>query len=227
MKHLTTEPDLEQLAEPYRAVVARALAKDPDRRYGSVDSMLADLNMTPTYYEPLDRDAGTPAPTVAPPPVPVEKPRTIVAAQAVPHPQTHSLSNEPIARGIQGFLDQLRNSWERANFNTPTKFILLLISVMLFVLNSAWIVSITFFLGTIYAGYLMIWMLLSPTPNESATKGTVIAPSPSLPAATNGQQALRQNYKYGRLQLSREHRDGSPHPGDPRPIRARGSRSAS
>ncbi|MEX0713236.1 MAG: serine/threonine-protein kinase, partial [Pirellulales bacterium] len=44
MKHLTAEPDLSRLAEPYRSVVARALAKDPLLRYPSMQAMLEDLD---------------------------------------------------------------------------------------------------------------------------------------------------------------------------------------
>ena len=43
MKHLTAEPDLNQLNEPYRDIVRRALAKDPDVRIKSVGEMLAAL----------------------------------------------------------------------------------------------------------------------------------------------------------------------------------------
>jgi serine/threonine protein kinase/uncharacterized protein (DUF2267 family) len=43
MKHLTAAPDLSPLAEPYRSVVARLLDKDPERRYPSIQDLLADL----------------------------------------------------------------------------------------------------------------------------------------------------------------------------------------
>jgi eukaryotic-like serine/threonine-protein kinase len=43
MKHLTAEPDLSQLNEPYRDIVRRALAKDPDVRIKSVGEMLSTL----------------------------------------------------------------------------------------------------------------------------------------------------------------------------------------
>lgn len=49
MKHLTAKPDVSMIAEPYRSVIARALEKDPEQRFGSVDEMLAQL--------PLDRAA--------------------------------------------------------------------------------------------------------------------------------------------------------------------------
>ncbi len=44
MKHLTAKPDLSPLPEPYRWVVGRALEKDPDDRFRSVEEMMAALN---------------------------------------------------------------------------------------------------------------------------------------------------------------------------------------
>jgi hypothetical protein len=43
MKHLTAEPDLQRLAEPYREIVRRALAKDPDARLKTVNDLVAML----------------------------------------------------------------------------------------------------------------------------------------------------------------------------------------
>ena len=43
MKHLTADPELDHLSDPYRRVIRSALSKDPDQRYESVSEMLADL----------------------------------------------------------------------------------------------------------------------------------------------------------------------------------------
>src|SRR4029453_7397040 len=43
MKHLTAEPDLSRLEEPFRSVVRGAMAKDPDRRINSAAEMAAML----------------------------------------------------------------------------------------------------------------------------------------------------------------------------------------
>jgi eukaryotic-like serine/threonine-protein kinase len=43
MKHLTAKPDVSMLDEPYRSVIAKALEKDPDQRFSSVDEMAARL----------------------------------------------------------------------------------------------------------------------------------------------------------------------------------------
>ncbi len=43
MKHLTADPDLDIIPAPFRAVIRRALAKDPNKRYSSVEELVADL----------------------------------------------------------------------------------------------------------------------------------------------------------------------------------------
>ncbi len=43
MKHLTSEPDLSSLTEPFRSAVAGSLIKDPRERFQSVDDMLGPL----------------------------------------------------------------------------------------------------------------------------------------------------------------------------------------
>ena len=43
MKHLTAKPDLSGLPEPFRSVVAKALAKKPEDRYESVEAMTKEL----------------------------------------------------------------------------------------------------------------------------------------------------------------------------------------
>ena len=43
MKHLTADPDLSGVPQPYRTVIARSLQKDPEKRYRSVAEMIAAL----------------------------------------------------------------------------------------------------------------------------------------------------------------------------------------
>jgi hypothetical protein len=47
MKHLTAEPDLSKLEEPYRGVVRAAMAKDPERRLDNVTEMMGMLRGVP------------------------------------------------------------------------------------------------------------------------------------------------------------------------------------
>jgi len=43
MKHMTSEPDLTHIEEPFRKVITKALAKDPAERYQTVQEMIEDV----------------------------------------------------------------------------------------------------------------------------------------------------------------------------------------
>lgn len=45
MKHLTAEPDLRDLPQPYAEVIRRALLKDPAKRYSNVEELLVGLQI--------------------------------------------------------------------------------------------------------------------------------------------------------------------------------------
>jgi len=60
MKHLTALPDLSSIEPPYRDVIARALAKDPVKRFETVSDMLSALEGKPAPETPTP-DASAPA----------------------------------------------------------------------------------------------------------------------------------------------------------------------
>ena len=43
MKHLTADPNLDPIPAPFRSLIFRALAKDPDERYHSIEELMADF----------------------------------------------------------------------------------------------------------------------------------------------------------------------------------------
>ena len=208
MKHLTSAPDVSHISKPYRQVISKALAKDPDRRYATVDAMMADMDMKASYYEVPSRTTGAASESsiddvidATTYPVPMEY-RPIVDAEAVSETEFSALSNEPISRNIHQFLQQVRDSWEEANFNTPTRFILLLVAVLLFVLNASWLVPAAFYSGTIYAGYLLMWMLLAPRASGVASK--YVLPDTTALKPVDNQRVLREQYSFGKALISRD-----------------------
>ena len=69
MKHLTAQPDLSPIGEPYRTAIARALAKDPEQRVQSVAQFMAlvegrgqGAGGRATEFATLLPDGGRPAP---------------------------------------------------------------------------------------------------------------------------------------------------------------------
>ncbi|HEV2968890.1 MAG TPA: serine/threonine-protein kinase [Pirellulales bacterium] len=65
MKHLTAQPDLSMIAEPYRTAIARALAKDPEQRVRSVGDLMALLPRSGGGYADPQRCAVLPPTLVA------------------------------------------------------------------------------------------------------------------------------------------------------------------
>jgi hypothetical protein len=86
MKHLTAEPDLSKLEEPYRGVIRAAMAKDPERRIDNVGEMMAMLRGVPR--SPVSAEAAHAGPAVitdfapawSPQPSPGPRPRSLPAA---------------------------------------------------------------------------------------------------------------------------------------------------
>ncbi len=59
MKHLMNQPEVDELPEPFPAVIRKALAKDPRDRYADVKDLVDDA-LGPGRFERLDTDSLTP-----------------------------------------------------------------------------------------------------------------------------------------------------------------------
>ncbi len=130
MKHLTAEPDVSRVAEPYRTIVARALAKDPAKRFASVNELIALL--PPAPVGPAARFAGpnaaianaTNATRVAPEAERAD-PHGFSLAPEVDHSTNHSEAEEPIAQWVRATWTDLSAWWERKNFQPLQKLLVL------------------------------------------------------------------------------------------------------
>ena len=88
MKHLTAQPEVDQLPRPFAQVIRKALAKDPNERYQNVEEMIGELlgvadikqsvaGFNPTSFSTVARqavadqaDSPPPLPHAIPPPAP-------------------------------------------------------------------------------------------------------------------------------------------------------------
>ncbi|HEV3137651.1 MAG TPA: serine/threonine-protein kinase [Pirellulales bacterium] len=128
MKHLTAEPSLAEVPAAYREVIARALAKDPTRRFesaGEMMSALPPLAATMAYHPRLKETRGLDEAQAANaeyrvPPPPNPEPVQPDAAQPDAQQAHHLFTDEePIWRAIRDGWRSTRESWD--SFNTPTK----------------------------------------------------------------------------------------------------------
>ena len=175
MKHLTAQPDVSRLAEPYRSVVGRALEKDPAKRFATVGAMLAYLPGG-AGREPLVGLASSAHPTPASPVYPAAGiPHAIpVAKPAAMHTPAEILGpgdQEPIARAVRQGLAQMRQAWRTADLPPWLRVLIVVGSVLMLLATIHVWFPLSFFLAIVYLGYRVVrWFYL-----------TVIAPQPMRP----------------------------------------------
>lgn len=166
MKHLTATADVSMLPEPCRSVVARALDKDPARRFASVQEMLAALPrpLEPHLYAgPWPSGAGA-AGRGGPEAVRAEA-ATATAASTRP-----AADEEPIFRAIRQFCITAYTTWNESKLNTPTKILLLLAGLFAFVATSRTLVPLLVALLVLYAIYYTVRsIVLATRPRRQAS----------------------------------------------------------
>ena len=210
MKHLTAEPDVSNLAEPYRTAVRRALAKDPAQRPASIDEFARLLripmeigshatgpNATAEIDPPVSPDGRTPlAPPIPPSPAgPSGAPSVEVQlAQAMIHAniiaQQRFEREEPIWRAIKDAGRQMSDSWRDSNLGVFAKLVILVPCLILAVVTfEIWAVALLVG-GVIYAMYRGIRAIvlsgkrpppIPPTPNANPFDIQPNTISPSSP----------------------------------------------
>ena len=143
MKHLTAEPDLSRLAEPYRTAVARTLHKDPEKRIKSVAELMSLLpagpaptlvNLQAVYRRAADDFVGAAGATnfdgkvngQAPP-----APGAANGAAASPAPDSvppvYLLPFEPLAKSAKEGLRKGQEMWTNWKAPPAVKMLVLLI----------------------------------------------------------------------------------------------------
>ncbi len=172
MKHLTAEPDVSMLAEPYRSVVARALQKDPAKRFKSVAEMLAGL---PRPMAPIPGAGRLPS-AAGRPASAGDSPFTTgpITAEAV--------DDEPIMRAVLELWQKTRATWNESNFNTPTKIVLLVVGLFALLATAQVLIPLSVLLLMLYGGYRVVrTIVLSHDSKKLHNMPTRAAPPPVPP----------------------------------------------
>ncbi|RMF94541.1 MAG: serine/threonine protein kinase, partial [Planctomycetota bacterium] len=119
MKHMTAAPDLTLVPAAFRSVIAKALEKDPEKRFRTVDEMLAALpggtaetgNTARTAFEETRY---------------TERNEPPFEAEIVDDGKNAADDHEePILRGVKKGYHEVVHSWKTAGFSTPVRAVLL------------------------------------------------------------------------------------------------------
>lgn len=150
MKHLTAQPDVSMLPEPYRTVVARALEKDPAKRFKSVAEMVAML-------PPASGAAGwKPAPLAGPSGAAGWRPAPLAEAA----PVVEVVEEEPVLRAVRHFCSRMSAAWNESNLNTPTKVVLIVVGAFALLATANVLVPLSVTLLAAYAVYRLVRLLV-------------------------------------------------------------------
>jgi len=149
MKHLTAQPDLSKIAEPYRSVVARALEKDPARRYATVGEMAAAVGIR-------EQGAGSERGTRA-------KGREAESfdgqdgrASSGQNNNDEYTDQEPIAQLVVQQLQKLRLRWQRSSLHLGAKRLIVAGCILLFLVTAEVWLPMAMLLLVAYGGYRLV-----------------------------------------------------------------------
>jgi hypothetical protein len=205
MKHLTAQADVSWLADPYRTAVARALDKDPARRFASVGEMLAVVcgaAASRNIGQPAEAGAAIPrantAPTPVPPPMadrmtsagPRATPFAQPAPMHIPGQPLGDTDEEPIARAVRQGLAELRHTWQNANLPTWLRRLLVVIGVIMLLSMGHLLIQLAVCLTLLYFGYWIVRRLYLSMFAPPSRRPAVPRPTATQPQAAAGQTGI-------------------------------------
>lgn len=170
MKHLTAVPDVSMIAEPYRGVIAKALEKDPEKRYRSAAEMLAALPPCPAGIRfdrsllraPVDvNDAESEKANRVP------SDDGIVRAGAV-----KDTGDDPVTRTLRATGQKIRRAWNEDR-NTRSSRIVRVLTVYAAIgvaVLSPVLIPLMAVLALLYGLHRLVWNVGGMSPEEAAKK---------------------------------------------------------
>ncbi len=215
MKHLTAEPDLTVLDQPYRELVRSAMTKDPNTRIQSVAEMVdrlpevgSALRLSPPVKARADEFASVERDPAATQNIPTSTP-------PISTRPTHA-NEEPILAAVRSEWNEFKHGFHN-NFNPLGRALIIISVVGLLVFSArAWIPAL-FVMGFVYLVYRAVRAVVyqpssgvdtSPAtqpPNERAGQGRVpAAQSLAPPVLQSKRQYARRRRQSWQRQL-RQH----------------------
>ena len=224
MKHLTAQPDVSMISEPYRTAIVRALAKDPEQRLRSVGELMALLPRNTGGYadpqrvgvlpQPLQRANRAQAAPVSPAsPAVAASPfvgGTPVGASPVnrgPNPTApvvaavseRSSNEEPLWRLVRNTWFDIRHAWDRANLANWQRLAILLVLIVALVAGAGIWISITIPVVVFYCVYWVIWTLFIKNrtgPRERSAPVAAVGPPVANPNEASRGPLNRTNHRW-------------------------------
>jgi hypothetical protein len=188
MKHLTAQPDLSKLDEPYRAIVAKALAKDPELRLTSAAELQAMLPpLPPGATPPLAPSRAAwqdDAPASAAEPPSFDQAAAVRPAVGV----AADTEVEPVYAAVRRGWHNLETEWQHAKL-PPALRVAIIIGAILLLIAYAGVWGPLLFLALIgYGVYWVVRTIVVKPPRRRHGRAADVPPvavrAAAVPAAT-------------------------------------------
>jgi eukaryotic-like serine/threonine-protein kinase len=223
LKHLTADPDLSNVPQPFAYVIQKSLAKNPTSRFRDCREMLTalgwaldasglavksnnalEVNVPPVMQAarpagneiPIARPIGSFEATVAgPSPVATDPWRYRNGRNR--ETMTENLYREPVARAIYQAVSDAQLFFK--NLPPGGRAVAIVLTVIFLLTNSALIAPLMFLLLGVYFCYYVVWYLCGgssrplPLQNAAARPQPIRSPQPVRGSAANQQTAHYQN----------------------------------
>lgn len=230
LKHLTADPDLSRVQQPFAYVIQKSLAKNPAARFRDCREMLTalgwgldasglaikvnnavEVNAPPVIQVARGAEAN---------PIPIARPignfDATVASPEKPHSDpwryrnganrptmAENLYREPVARAIHQAVGEAQNFFR--NLPPGGRGVAIALSIIFLVMNSALIAPMMFVLLGVYVCYYVIWYLLGgshkPFPTQSMPAQPQYARSPQ-PVRNSPAAAVPPTVHYAKSPVS-------------------------
>lgn len=197
MKHLTAQPDLHRLAEPYRSVVASALEKDPAKRAQSVGELLSRLPQPKSAPRPFTvaaaslpprpmaetalfdrRDPSPFQPAVDAGANSTANP-AVAAATAGAAPYVH---HDPVSQGIGRAWRDLRDGWNGLNLPTWARVACYIVGVIALIATIGLWAPLGVIALLFYCAYVVVQSVVSPNAPTATVHVGALDRGPPPPA---------------------------------------------
>ncbi len=196
MKHLTAQPDLSELKEPYRTIVGKALDKDPEKRLKSVSELIAALPPAPAggftsptnshrtvtlAWSPDEDEANAEAENQTPGANDAATPMAAAAVGGATLGRKPLEYSEPVFQYVSGAVSRAWNAWLYSRLGVVPKMIVLIIGVIVIITLSSAVLPLLIVGGVFYSLYLICWVVLfGGSPSVAPAKQE--PPPPKQPA---------------------------------------------
>ena len=190
MKHLTAQPDVSRLSEPMRSVVAKALEKDPEKRFHTVSEMLAELPKSTTglpnevVAQYATGSAGFSGNYSKETPSAAVPHRAFAETVAV----GKETDEEPIAKAIKQWWNE-RDAWNKANVPPIVKASIIVGIIFGAIITFETTGPLLIGLAVAYGVYRFIRFLVLESKKSSAAATVASSPPPAQVYARSGNAA--------------------------------------